>query len=110
MLSLAAGCVIVKRVMDEKNDRKQGVVMTKHSHLFAETFDGFAGYGLDRESDENTVQLYLQKFSDDRLMETILKRMTDDDLAELFEITSKMLRKHLTEDEYHRLFLKDEEQ
>jgi len=54
------------------------------------------------------VQLYLQKFSDDALMKTILKRMSDEDLAEVFDILSKMLKKHLTEPEYHRLFLKDE--
>jgi hypothetical protein len=83
--------------------------MAKHSHRFVETFDGFAGFGLDRQSNEDTVQLYLQKFSDDRLMETILKRIGDDDLTELFEVTSKMLKKYLDEPEYHRLFLKDEE-
>jgi hypothetical protein len=86
---------------------KQEVLMTKHSHRFVETFDGVIGYGLDRESNENTVQLYLQKFSDDHLMHTLLKRMTDDDLAEIFEITGKMLRKYLTGPEYHRLFLKE---
>jgi hypothetical protein len=42
-------------------------------------------------------------------METILERMTDDDLTEVFEIISKMLKKYLTEPEYHQLFLKDEE-
>jgi hypothetical protein len=81
--------------------------MAKHSHGLAETFNGFLGYGLDRQSDENTVQVYLQKFSDDRLMETILKRMSDDDLTEIFETVSKMLKKYLTEPEYHELFLKD---
>ena len=83
--------------------------MAKHSHRLVETFDGLVAYGLDRESDENTVQVYLQKFSDDQLMKTILKRMTDDDLTELFEITGKMLKKYLSEPEYHQLFLKDEE-
>jgi hypothetical protein len=83
--------------------------MTKHSHRFAEKFDGFLGYGLDRQSNENTVQLYLQKFSDDDLMKTILKRMSDDDLSEVFETISKMLKKYLDEPEYHRLFLKEEE-
>jgi hypothetical protein len=82
--------------------------VTIHSHSFVETFDGFSGYGMDRQSDENTVQLYLQKFSDDLLMEIILKRMTDDDLTEVFEMISKMLKKYLTEPEYHRLFLKEE--
>jgi hypothetical protein len=82
--------------------------MAKHSHRFVETFDGLLGYGLDRQSDEDTVQAYLQKFSDDDLMKTILKRMTDDDLSEVFETTCKMLKKHLTGPEYHRLFLKEE--
>ncbi|AOY59229.1 hypothetical protein [Desulfococcus multivorans] len=82
--------------------------MAKHSHHFVETFDGFSGYGLDRTTDEITLQLYLQKFSDDRLMETILKRMTDDELTELFDIISKLLKKYLSEPEYHQLFLKDE--
>lgn len=82
--------------------------MRKHSHNFADTFDGFLGFGLDRESNENTVQVYLQKFSDDRLMKTILKRMTDEDLAEIFELTCKLLKKYLTESEYHELFLREE--
>ena len=90
-------------------DIGKDVVMTKHSHRFVETFDGFLGYGLDRQSNEDTVQLYLQKFSDDQLMKIILKRMTDDDLAEIFDITSKMMKKYLTDTEYHQLFLKEEE-
>ncbi len=82
--------------------------MANHSHNFVETFNGMVAYGLDRQSDEDTVQVYLQKFSDDRLMEKILKRMSDDDLAELFELLSKMLKKYLTDAEYHQLFLKDQ--
>jgi len=87
---------------------KAGEVMARHSHLFVETFDGFLGYGMDRKTDEQTVQVYLQKFSDDDLMKTILRRMSDDDLAEVFEVLSKMLKKHLSEPEYHRLFLKED--
>ncbi|MBP7526884.1 MAG: hypothetical protein KA801_03110 [Syntrophorhabdaceae bacterium] len=84
-------------------------MMAKHSHGFVETFDGFLGYGMDRQTDENTVQVFLQKFSDDDLMATIIKRMSDDDLAEVFDVVGKMLKKHLTEPEYHHLFLKDED-
>ena len=42
-------------------------------------------------------------------MKTILKGMTDDDLTKVFEITSKMMKKYLTDAEYHQLFLKEEE-
>ena len=81
--------------------------MAKHSHRFVETYDGLVGFGLERRSDEDTVRFYLQKFSDDDLMEAVLKRMEDGDLDELFEIVTKMLRKYLTDPEYHRLFLKE---
>jgi hypothetical protein len=83
--------------------------MAKHSHNFVETFGGIVAYGLDRQTDENAVQVYLQKFSDDALMEAVLKRMSDNDLNEVFEVTSKMVKKYLSEPEYHRLFLKDED-
>ncbi|OPY06534.1 MAG: hypothetical protein A4E66_02171 [Syntrophus sp. PtaB.Bin001] len=80
--------------------------MTKHSHNFVETFDGFLGYGLDRQSNENTLAVYLQKFSDDGLLNIVLKRMSDEDLTELFDVISKMLKKYLSEPEYHQFFLK----
>jgi len=70
--------------------------MARHSHSFVETFDGFLGYGLDRQSNEDIVEVYLQKFSDDFLMSTILKRMSDEYLNEVFEVTGNMLKIHLT--------------
>ncbi len=81
--------------------------MAKHSHRFVETFDGLIGFGLDRQTNENTLQLYLQKFSDDDLMKTILSRMSDEDLTAVFDMTSGMMKKYLTEPEYHQLFIKD---
>ncbi|MEN6615841.1 MAG: cytoplasmic protein [Syntrophorhabdus sp.] len=82
--------------------------MAKHSHDFVEHYDGFLGYGMDREIDEATLQVYLQKFSDDELMKIMLKRMSDEELGEFFEIISKILKKYLSEPEYHMYFLKDD--
>jgi hypothetical protein len=81
--------------------------MTMHKHDFVETYQGLIGYGADRETDENTIIYYLQKFSDDRLMALITKRMTDEEMLELFELISRLLKKHLTEAEYHQQFLKE---
>jgi len=50
----------------------------------------------------------LQKFSDDALIGVLKKRMDDSELNDLFEMLSTLLRRHLDEAEYHRLFLKDE--
>ena len=66
------------------------------------------GYGFDRETNENTIIYYLQKFSEDRLMAIITKRMTDGELEEIFNLINRLLKNHLTESEYHNLFLKED--
>ena len=82
--------------------------MPTHTHNFVETYDGLVGYGADRETDENTVVYYLQKFSDDKFMALMAKRMTDAELLELFDLINRLLKTHLTESEYHTLFLKED--
>ena len=84
--------------------------MKKHSHNHIETYDGLVGLGMDRETDENTIIYYLQKFSDDTLMKELVKRLTDEELEEIFSLLTRLLRKHLTDPEYHNLFLKDNHQ
>jgi hypothetical protein len=81
--------------------------MLKHSHKFTEKYDGFVGFGFNRETDENTIIYYLQKFSDDSLMQTLVKRLTDQDLTDIFDLLTRLLKSHLTEEEYHHLFLKE---
>ena len=82
--------------------------MIKHSHNFVETYTDLVGFGLNRETDENTAVYCLQKFSDDSLMEVLKQKMTDQELEEIFELISKILKKHLTEEEYHRYYLKED--
>lgn len=81
--------------------------MAQHSHQFVETYDDLVGYGLNRETNENTLIYYLQKFSDDKLMAVLKNRLTDEELDSIFDMLSKLLSKHLNEEEYHRLFLKE---
>ena len=82
--------------------------MALHTHRFVETYDGLIGFGLDREVDEHTVICYLQKFSDDALMARLVHRLSDEELSEIFGLISRLLKEHLSETEYHQLFLKDE--
>ena len=81
--------------------------MPQHTHNFVENYQGLVGYGADRETDENTLIYYMQKFSDDRFMSLMTKRMTDDEMLELFNLLNRLLKSHLTENEYHAHFLKD---
>jgi hypothetical protein len=82
--------------------------MPQHSHHFVETYDGLVGYGLDRETNENTLVYYLQKFSDDELLKVLMSRLSDMEMDDMFDRISALLSRHLTEEEYHRLFLKEE--
>jgi hypothetical protein len=82
--------------------------MSKHTHSFIEKYTDLVGFGLNRETDENTIIYYLQKFSDDALMQLIVPRLSDQELAEIFDQISLLMRKHLSEKEYHRYFLKDD--
>jgi len=79
--------------------------MAQYSHQFVESYQGPVAVGLSREIDEATLVVYLQKFSDDRLMETIRGRLSDEEIRQTTEWIAGLLRKHLSHEEYHRLFL-----
>ena len=80
----------------------------RHSHQFVETYRGPVAFGLSREVDEASLVVYLQKFSDDRLMEVLRSRLSDEDILQLVDLITGLLRRHLTEEEYHGLFLREE--
>jgi len=82
--------------------------MPAHTHNHVETYNGLVGLGFDRETDENTIIYYLQKFSDDTLMKVLIARLSNEELEELFSLMTRILKKHLKDSEYHRLFLKDD--
>ena len=82
--------------------------MAQHSHEFVETYDDLIGFGLDRTTNESTIIVYLQKFSDDEFVQTLVPRMSDDELEAFFHLMNRMMRKYLSDTEYHELFLKED--
>ena len=96
-----------RRRSTQATSRQRTAIMTRHSHRFVENYDGFIGFGYDRETNENTLVYYLQKFSDDRMVRHFVTRMTDEELEQLFNLLSLWLHKYLSESQYHELFLKD---
>lgn len=81
--------------------------MGKHSHRFVETYKGPVAFGLSREIDEASFVVYIQKLSDDRLMEILRTRLSDQEISQIATCIAELLRKHLTHEEYHSLFLKE---
>ena len=81
--------------------------MSKHTYRFVEEYNGAAMYGWDLEGDLDTLKYYLQKFADDSFVDFILPKLDQDDRDLIYNLLISLLKKHLTESEYHRLFLKD---
>ena len=81
--------------------------MTKDTHEFIQSYRGLGAFGMDRKTDEETLMFYLQKFSEDHFLKAFLPRLSDDELEEIYNSINTSLKKHIDEDEYHSIFLKD---
>lgn len=81
--------------------------MKKDSHQFIQEYTGLGAFGMGRQTDEETVMFYLQKFSEDTFLKTLLPRLSDAELEEIYLWVNRHLKAHINEDEYHHLFLKD---
>jgi cytochrome c553 len=82
--------------------------MSPHRHDFVNRFDASRiAFGLSRELDEQSLTAYLQKLTDDAVLEALLPRLSDQEIAEVVDFAGGLLKRHFTEEEYHRLFLKD---
>ena len=81
--------------------------MKKDTHQFVHDYNGLGAFGLDPETDRETLLFYLQKFSEDSFMSLLLPRLSDREVEELYLLINQKLKTHLSEDEYHAVFLKD---
>jgi hypothetical protein len=82
-------------------------MLPRHRHEFVEHYDGLIAFGLSRADDERSITAVLQKFSDDRLMKLLAPRLSDQEIETLVNLLTGLLRRHLTDGEYHEHFLKD---
>ena len=81
--------------------------MRRHRHDFVETYEGMIAFGYSREEDERSLIAFMQKFSDDDLMMLLSSRVSDSEIENLVDLLTGLMKKHLSEEEYHLYFLKD---
>lgn len=65
-------------------------------------------FGWDRATDERSCQAFVQRFSRPDLLTVLTPRLTDQELSTLIDQLSGLMKQHLSEGEYHRLFLADQ--
>jgi hypothetical protein len=74
---------------------------------FANDNAGSICFGLNRSLDEQSLALFLKRFGAPALLAALLPRLADEEIIRVVDLLSDLLRAHLTDHEYHRLFLDD---
>ncbi len=64
-------------------------------------------FGLNRETDERSLTAFLQRFAEPPFLQTLIPRLEEEEITSLLDFLSRLMHKHCSEKEYHRLFLKD---
>ncbi|MFA6283800.1 MAG: hypothetical protein WC633_06640 [Desulfurivibrionaceae bacterium] len=64
-------------------------------------------FGLNRETDERSLEAFLQRFAEHEFLQTLIPRLEAGEITSLLDFLSRLMHKHCSEKEYHRLFLKD---
>ncbi len=64
-------------------------------------------FGLDRLTDEQSLALFIERFAAPRLLNALIPRLTDNEITATINLITQLMKKHLNEKEYHRLFLSE---
>lgn len=62
-------------------------------------------FGLNRDTDERSLAVFLQMFTAGEMLDVLIPRLTDNDISQTVDFLTQMMKKHLQEDEYHTIFL-----
>lgn len=65
-------------------------------------------FGLSQELDTSSCALYLQLLGRKPFAETFAARLSSQEIELLVDTIGSLMRRHLSEQEYHRLFLCDD--
>ena len=66
-------------------------------------------FGLERRLDEKSLAAFLERFCSRDLLRVLIPRLSSPEIDEAVTFLTDLLRKHLNEGEYHRLFLGEAE-
>ena len=64
-------------------------------------------FGLNREEDERSLSAFLRLFSHEQLTSVLIPRLTEEEINHTVQFLTELMRNHLSEKEYHTLFLGD---
>lgn len=81
------------------NSKKTGPKKTAPPHAIV--------FGFDRGTDEESLLLFLQRFTDKKVLDVLLPRLQEEDIFSTVDFLTAIMQKHLSDHEYHSLFLEE---
>ncbi|MEN8140832.1 MAG: hypothetical protein ABFR97_06365 [Thermodesulfobacteriota bacterium] len=71
-----------------------------------EKFDpGQICFGLDRQTDEESLALFLRGVAQPELLSQLIPRLSDEEVRATVDFLTGIMHNHFSESEYHRFFL-----
>lgn len=65
-------------------------------------------FGLSEELDRSSIAHFLRLSGEQQFVDVFCKRLSSEEILNLSDQFMVLIRKHLSEEEYHSLFLQDE--
>lgn len=65
-------------------------------------------FGLNRQLDQQSLSSFLQLAGRQEFAELLSRRLSEQEIQAFVDFFTGILKRHLSEEEYHRLFLQDE--
>lgn len=62
-------------------------------------------FGMNRQTDEESLQHFIRAFASPELLDVLVPRMTEGEMTRLLDDLSVLMGRHFKEKEYHKLFL-----
>jgi hypothetical protein len=66
-------------------------------------------FGLDPDTDRISLQVFMRLFASPDLIRTLAARMNQEEIEDLLRHCTALMGRHLSEAEYHQLFLGEED-
>lgn len=66
-------------------------------------------FGLDRQTDEQSLVEFVQRVAQGPLLTTLAARMDEAEIVAALDFLTQLMQKHLSAKEYHTLFLSERE-
>ena len=65
-------------------------------------------FGMNRALDVQSLVEFLRRFGDHHLTTVLTPRMSEEEIHQVVDLLTAIMRHHLSDEEYHRLFLGDD--